>query len=80
MTDAISRLGVVVEEKGIQDTLRGLDKLIVLMEKAENPEEYYINVIMQEKIKLYLEYVDNASFWYDIKLIFKTFLVILKDR
>ena len=51
-----------------------------LMEKAENPEEYYINVIMQEKIKLYLEYVDNASFWYDIKLIFKTFLVILKDR
>lgn len=51
-----------------------------LMEKAENPEEYYVNVIMQEKIKLYLEYVDNASFWYDIKLIFKTFLVILKDR
>jgi hypothetical protein len=35
MTDAISRLGVVVEEKGIQDTLRGLDKLIVMMEKAE---------------------------------------------
>ena len=26
MTDAISRLGVVVEEKGIQDTLRGLDR------------------------------------------------------
>ena len=35
MTDAISRLGVVVEEKGIQETLRGLDKLIVMMEKAE---------------------------------------------
>lgn len=33
MTDAISRLGVVVEEKGIQDTLRGLDKLIVMMER-----------------------------------------------
>lgn len=31
---------------------------------------------MQEKIKLYLEYVKNASFWYDIKLIFKTFEVI----
>mgnify|MGYP001536970810 FL=1 len=41
-----------------------------LMEKAEAPEDYYINVIMQEKIKLYLEYVENASFWYDIKLIF----------
>ena len=51
-----------------------------LMEKTENPEDYYINVIMQEKIKLYLEYVENASFWYDIKLIFKTFKVIIIER
>ena len=51
-----------------------------LMGKAENPEDYYINVIMQEKIRLYLEYVDNASFWYDIKLILKTFFVIIKER
>ena len=50
-----------------------------LMEKAEDPEDYYINVIMQEKIRLYLEYVENASFWYDIKLIFKTFEVIVKE-
>ena len=50
-----------------------------LMEKAANPEDYYIHVIMQEKIKLYLEYVKNASFWYDIKLIFKTFEVIVKE-
>ena len=51
-----------------------------LMKKAENPEDYYINVIMQEKIKLYLEYVQNASFWYDIKLIFQTFKVIIRER
>ena len=51
-----------------------------LMEKAEDPEDYYINVIMQEKIKLYLEYVENASFWYDIKLIFQTFKVIITER
>mgnify|MGYP004464873957 FL=1 len=51
-----------------------------LMEKAEDPENYYINVIMQEKIKLYLDYVQNANFWYDIKLIFKTFMVIVKER
>ena len=50
-----------------------------LMEQAENPEDYYINVIMQDKIKLYLEYVQNASFWYDIKLIFQTFWVIIKE-
>lgn len=51
-----------------------------LLDKAENPEKYYIEVIMQEKIKLYLEYVENASFWYDIKLIFKTFKVIVMER
>lgn len=50
-----------------------------LMGQAENPEEYYINVIMQEKIKLYLEYVENASFLYDLRLIFKTFKVIISE-
>ena len=51
-----------------------------LLEKAEDPEKYYIEVVMQEKIKLYLEYVQNVSFWYDIKLIFQTFWVIVKER
>jgi len=51
-----------------------------LMEQAENPEKYYIEVIMQEKIKLYLEYVEKHSFLYDIGLIFKTFFVIVKER
>lgn len=50
-----------------------------LMEQAENPEQYYIEVIMQEKIKLYLEYVQNHSFWGDIRLIFKTFWVIASE-
>lgn len=51
-----------------------------LLEKAENPEKYYIEVIMQEKIRLYLEYVENANLWYDIKLIFKTFKVIVTEK
>ena len=51
-----------------------------LMEQAENPEKYYIEVIMQEKIKLYLEYVEKHSFLYDIGLIFKTFWVIVSER
>lgn len=50
-----------------------------LMEKAEDPERYYIEVIMQEKIKLYLEYVEKHSFLYDIGLIFNTFWVIVKE-
>lgn len=51
-----------------------------LMEKAEDPERYYIEVIMQEKLKLYLEYVKNHSFLGDLGLIFKTFWVIVKER
>ena len=48
--------------------------------ETEDPEKYYIEVIMQEKIKLYLEYVKNSSFWYDVKLIFETFKVIVTER
>lgn len=50
-----------------------------LLEKAEDPEKYYIEVIMQEKLRLYLEYVENHSFWYDMKLIFRTFWVIVRE-
>lgn len=48
-----------------------------LLEKADDPEKYYIEVIMQEKLRLYLEYVEKQSFWYDLKLIFQTILAIL---
>lgn len=51
-----------------------------LLEQAEDPEKYYIEVVMQEKLKLYLEYVQNASFFYDLKLIFQTFRVIIQER
>lgn len=51
-----------------------------LMAQAEDPEKYYIEVIMQEKIKLYLEYVEKHNFFYDLGLIFKTFWVIMKER
>ena len=51
-----------------------------LMEQADDPEKFYIEVIMQEKLKLYLEYVNNHSFFGDIGLIFKTFWVIVKER
>jgi lipopolysaccharide/colanic/teichoic acid biosynthesis glycosyltransferase len=51
-----------------------------LIAQAEDPERYYIDVIMQEKIKLYLEYVNNRSFWGDIGLILKTLWVIVDER
>jgi lipopolysaccharide/colanic/teichoic acid biosynthesis glycosyltransferase len=48
-----------------------------LLEKAENPDQFYTDIIMQDKLAINLEYVANHSFWYDIKLIFKTFWEIV---
>lgn len=48
-----------------------------LLEKAEDPDQFYVDVIMQDKLAINLEYVANHSFWYDIKLIFKTFWEII---
>ena len=48
-----------------------------LLEQAENPDEYYEQVIMQDKLRINLEYVENNSFWNDIKLIFMTFWEIV---
>lgn len=50
-----------------------------LLAKAKNPEKYYVEVIMPQKIKLYLDYVNQASFWYDLKLILQTFKVIIRE-
>lgn len=51
-----------------------------LMEQAEDPEKYYIEVIMQDKMNLYLKYVHNHSIWGDIGLIVKTFWTIVTER
>jgi len=48
-----------------------------LMGKADDPERYYINTIMQEKLKLYLKYVSHHSLLGDIGLIFKTIAAIV---
>lgn len=50
-----------------------------LLEKSENPEKFYREVVMQDKLRINLEYVANHSFWYDIKLIFKTFWTIVTE-
>ena len=75
------QMGVVDVRPGITDpaSIRFRNEN-ELLEKAQDPERYYIDVIMQEKIKLYLEYVEKSSFWYDIKLIFQTFKVIITER
>jgi len=45
--------------------------------RSSEPEKHYINVIMPHKINLSLEYIENKSLWFDIKIIFWTFLRIV---
>lgn len=49
-----------------------------LLENVEKPEKYYVEEIMQEKLQLYMEYVDNRSLLGDIKLIFRTLWSIIE--
>lgn len=48
-----------------------------LLAASENPEQTYIDEVMPAKLQLNLQYIDNQSFWGDIKLIFQTFAAIL---
>lgn len=50
-----------------------------LLEKVDNPETYYIEVIMQQKLSLYLEYAKKQSFLYDLKIIFQTLRVVITE-
>lgn len=44
----------------------------------EDSDQYYINVVMQDKLAIDLEYIRNVSFGYDIRLVFQTFWEIIR--
>lgn len=44
-----------------------------LLAAQSNPEQYYVQVVMQDKLRINLEYVASHTFIGDIKLILKTF-------
>ena len=43
-----------------------------LLEKADDPERFYVENIMPDKISLNLEYIDQRSLYKDLKVILKT--------
>ncbi|MCD2502379.1 sugar transferase [Clostridium sp. NSJ-145] len=45
-----------------------------ILGKVDNPEEYYINVIMKDKLNLNLEYIEKSNVFFDISLIIKTII------
>ena len=50
----------------------------VILAQAENPEEIYVSKIMPEKLALNLNYIQQQSFWFDLKIIFKTIGKIIR--
>lgn len=48
-----------------------------LLKGQDEPEKFYIETIMPEKLKLNLEYINKMSFFYDLKLILMTIKKIL---
>ncbi len=51
-----------------------------ILEKSEDPDKTYIDVIMPDKLKYNLEYIQKQSFLFDIKLIFITFKEIINSK
>ena len=43
-----------------------------ILSSASNPEEYYIQQIMPDKLKINIDYINTRTFFKDIKIIFQT--------
>lgn len=43
-------------------------------------DDIYINYILPDKMKYNMEYIEKFSFWYDIKIMFRTFLSVFLGR
>lgn len=49
-----------------------------LLKNSVNPDEVYVNEILPQKMKHNLEYIEKCNLWYDIKVIFKTVIAVIK--
>ena len=50
-----------------------------LLERVNDPDKYYVEVIMPDKLRINLEYVARHSFTFDIRLIFQTFRALVLE-
>ena len=63
---------IVLENKMILTCGIGLIKMEELLAQQANPKLYNDNVIWPDKVKINLDYLNNWSFFGDIRLIFQT--------
>lgn len=47
------------------------------LSQSDDPIKTYRDVILPRKLDLYIDYVNNQSFWGDLKIIFKTIKVVI---
>jgi lipopolysaccharide/colanic/teichoic acid biosynthesis glycosyltransferase len=51
-----------------------------ILSRSNNPEQAYINEVLPKKLSYSESYLENASFREDLKIIFSTFLEIIRKR
>jgi lipopolysaccharide/colanic/teichoic acid biosynthesis glycosyltransferase len=75
----IRQLKVLEAEPGITDPasieFRNENELL---EKASDPERFYIENVMPKKLDLNIQYLERKSSWNDVKVIFQTLAAILR--
>ncbi len=49
-----------------------------VLARADDPERYYVEVLMPRKIEMNLEYARNASVWTDVVVLLRTAAAVLK--
>lgn len=47
--------------------------------KGENADKKYVEIILPEKMKYNLEYIEKFNFFYDLNIIFKTILAVVRN-
>lgn len=50
---------------------------VELLKAADNPEDFFINTIIPDKLKFNKEYIKKRNFFFDLKLIFITIIKVI---
>jgi lipopolysaccharide/colanic/teichoic acid biosynthesis glycosyltransferase len=74
------------EQRRVLDVAPGMTDYASILFRNENellsgkndPVAFYVDHIMPQKLQLNLEYIDSNNLWIDIKILFKTLVVIFR--
>lgn len=74
------------EQRRVLDVAPGMTDYASILFRNENellagksdPVAFYVDHIMPQKLQLNLEYINSNNLWIDIKILFKTLVVILR--